>query len=160
MESRKWYRFSPSPFSGNGKNQYQLKNSREIQDLTSIAAEMTGDSCLARAVAPRAAAAVDHADTELIGHRGWKGTGFLCGVKQLRLRLLFVFMKGITIRHVSNCHFERSEAESRNLLPPCSPLYWPHSIERNAGSFLRKELPDRAEDRAKKIFQKFFLHRV
>ena len=29
---------------------------------------MTGDSCLARAVAPRAEAAVDHADTELIGH--------------------------------------------------------------------------------------------
>ena len=27
---------------------------------------------------PGAAAAVDHADTELIGHRGWKGTGFLC----------------------------------------------------------------------------------
>ena len=79
---RKWYRFSPSPFSGNGKNQYQLKNSREIQDLTSITAEMTGDSCLARAVAPRAAAAVDHADTELIGHRGWKGTGFLCGEKR------------------------------------------------------------------------------
>ena len=43
---------------------------------------MTGDSCLARAVAPHAAAAVDHADTELIGHRGWKGTGFLCGVKE------------------------------------------------------------------------------
>ena len=40
---------------------------------------MTGDSCLARAVALRAAAAVDHADTELIGHRGWEGTGFLCG---------------------------------------------------------------------------------
>ena len=31
---------------------------------------MTGDSCLARTVAPRAAAAVDHADTELIGHNG------------------------------------------------------------------------------------------
>jgi len=31
---------------------------------------MTGDSCLARAVAPRAEAAVDHADTELIGHDG------------------------------------------------------------------------------------------
>ena len=31
---------------------------------------MTGDSCMARAVAPRAAAAVDHADTELIGHDG------------------------------------------------------------------------------------------
>ena len=29
---------------------------------------MTGDSCLARAVVPRTAAAVDHADTELIGH--------------------------------------------------------------------------------------------
>ena len=27
------------------------------------------------------AAASDHADTELIGHRGWKGTGFLCGEK-------------------------------------------------------------------------------
>ena len=40
---------------------------------------MTGDSCMARAVALRAAAAVDHADTELIGHRGWEGTGFLCG---------------------------------------------------------------------------------
>ena len=39
---------------------------------------MTGASCLARAVVPRTAAAVDHADTELIGHRGWKGTGFLC----------------------------------------------------------------------------------
>ena len=31
---------------------------------------MMGDSCLARAVAPRAAAAVNHADTELIGHGG------------------------------------------------------------------------------------------
>ena len=31
---------------------------------------MTGDSCLARAVVPRTAAAVDHADTELIGHGG------------------------------------------------------------------------------------------
>lgn len=33
-------------------------------------AEMTGDSCLARAVVPRKAAAVDHADTELIEHDG------------------------------------------------------------------------------------------
>ena len=31
--SRKWYRFSPSLFSGNGKTQCKLKNSREIQDL-------------------------------------------------------------------------------------------------------------------------------
>ena len=31
---------------------------------------MTGDSCMARAVVPRTAAAVDHADTELIGHDG------------------------------------------------------------------------------------------
>ena len=42
---------------------------------------MTGASCMARAVVPRTAAAVDHADTELIGHRGWEGTGFLCGEK-------------------------------------------------------------------------------
>ena len=42
-------------------------------------AEMTGDSCMARAVVPRTAAAVDHADTELIGHDGQLGdTGFLC----------------------------------------------------------------------------------
>ena len=53
------------------------------------------------------AAAVDHADTELIGHRGWKGTGFLCDEKQLSLKLLFVSMKAIILRHVSNCHFER-----------------------------------------------------
>ena len=50
---------------------------------------MTGDSCMARAVVPRTAAAVDHADTELIGHRGWEGTGFLCGEKQLHGELLF-----------------------------------------------------------------------
>ncbi len=31
---------------------------------------MTGGSCLARAVVPRKAAAVDHADTELIEHDG------------------------------------------------------------------------------------------
>ena len=31
---------------------------------------MAGDSCLARAVVPHTAAAVDHADTELIGHDG------------------------------------------------------------------------------------------
>lgn len=41
-------------------------------------AEMTGDSCLACAVVLRTAAAVNHADTELIGHRGAGDTGFLC----------------------------------------------------------------------------------
>ena len=55
---------------------------------------MTGDSCLARAVAPRAAAAVDHADTELIGHRGWKGTGFLCSEKAASYEAAFGFYKG------------------------------------------------------------------
>ncbi len=80
---------------------------------------------------------------------------------------LFVFMKALTLRHVPNCHFEcsrsaanrkasywagyrptsadlevlcRISTEPRNLLPLCSPLYWPHIIERNAGSFLWKEL--------------------
>ena len=34
---------------------------------------------MARAVVPRTAAAVDHADTKLIGHDGQLGdTGFLC----------------------------------------------------------------------------------
>lgn len=47
-------------------------------------AEMTGDSGLARAVVPCTAAAVDHADTELIGHDGKSGdTGFLCSGKIL-----------------------------------------------------------------------------
>ena len=41
---------------------------------------MTGDSCLARAVVPCTAAAVDHADTELIGQLWTKYTGFSCGV--------------------------------------------------------------------------------
>ena len=102
--------------------------------------ELAFPPCLARRRVIDTAAAVDHADTELIGHRGWEGNGFLCGEKQLRLKLLFVFMKAITLRHVSNCHFGRSKVEPQNLLPPCSPLYWPHSIERNAGSFLWKEL--------------------
>ena len=67
---------------------------REIQDLISITAEMTGASCLARAVAPRAAAAVDHVDTELIGHRGWEGTGFLCGRKAASFEAAFCFYEG------------------------------------------------------------------
>ena len=89
---------------------------------------------------------------------------------------LFVFMKALTLRHVPNCHFERSRSaanrkasywagyrptsadlevlcristESRNLLLPCSPLYWPHIIERNVGSFPRWQscigLPSRAK---------------
>ena len=73
---------------------------------------------MARAVVPRTAAAVDHADTELIGHRGWKGTGFLCGEKAASYEAAFGFYKG--------CSTE-AHAES-------------------AGSFPRKELPDRAEE--------------
>ena len=73
---------------------------------------MTGDSCLARAVAPRAAAAVDHADTELIGHRGWEGTGFLCEEKAASREAASCFYKGCS----TEVHAESS------------------------GSFLRKEL--------------------
>ena len=43
---------------------------------------MRGDTVPAQAVALCTAAAVDHADTELIGHRGWEDTGFLCAGKQ------------------------------------------------------------------------------
>ena len=63
-------------------DQVKWKITEKSGTSPSITAEMTGASCLARAVVPRTAAAVDHADTELIGHRGWKGTGFLCGVKE------------------------------------------------------------------------------
>lgn len=48
----------------------ETKNHREIRKCSPNSAEMTGDSCLARAVVPRTAAAVDHADTELIGQTG------------------------------------------------------------------------------------------
>lgn len=56
----------------------------QVKDITGKSenltfAEMTGDSCMVRAVVPCTAAAVDHADTELIGHDGKLGdTGFLC----------------------------------------------------------------------------------
>lgn len=49
----------------------------------------------------------------------------------------------IVLRRPTSADLEvlcRISTESRNLLPPCSPLYWPHIIERNAGSFLWKEL--------------------
>ena len=62
---------------------------------------MTGDSCLARAVALRAAAAVDHADTELIGHRGWEGTGFLCGGGDMER--LVVCQCGLAAGNATSC---------------------------------------------------------
>ena len=48
---------------------------------------------MARAVVPRTATAVDHADTELIGHDGQLGdTGFLCsGFKEMISRLCTYF---------------------------------------------------------------------
>ena len=48
---------------------------------------------MARAVVPSTAAAVDHADTELIGHDGQLGdTGFLCsGFKEMISRLCAYF---------------------------------------------------------------------
>ena len=48
---------------------------------------------MARAVVPSTAAAVDHADTELIGHDGKLGdTGFLCsGFKKMISRLCTYF---------------------------------------------------------------------
>ena len=72
--------FSPSPFPEKGKNSVSTgKTAEKSRTSSSISAEMTGDSCMARAVVPRTAAAVDHADTELIGHDGKLGdTGFLC----------------------------------------------------------------------------------
>ena len=51
-------------------DQAKKKYHREIRKCSPNPAEMTGDSCMARAVVPRTAAAVDHADTELIGQSG------------------------------------------------------------------------------------------
>ena len=51
--------------------------------------------CLARAVAPRAAAAVDHADTELIGHDG-----------QLKTPGFFV----VAAPTAPHCHFKSSNS--------------------------------------------------
>ena len=47
-----------------------------------------------------------------------------------------------------HCHFERSREITQHH---AASLQCPDSIERNVGSFLRKELPDRAEDRSEKI---------
>ena len=70
-EFKKGTAFLPSPFPERQKNQRKLKTTKRLRTPEiPYRAEMTGDSCLARAVAPRAAAAVDHADTELIGHDG------------------------------------------------------------------------------------------
>ena len=56
---------------------------------------------MARAVVPRTAAAVDHADTELIGHRGWEGTGFLCGGGDMER--LVVCQCGLAAGNVTSC---------------------------------------------------------
>ena len=73
--------FSPHLFRKGKKNQQKLEATEKLRTPEiPYRAEMTGDSCLARAVVPRTAAAVDHADTELIGHDGHIGdTGVLCG---------------------------------------------------------------------------------
>ena len=101
---QKRYRLFPHLFRKKVENQCKLKKIAEkSRTSSSISAEMTGDSCLARAVAPRAAAAVDHADTELIGHRGWEGTGFLCGEKAASWGAAFFF----TIKRTARKHGHR-----------------------------------------------------
>ncbi|WP_444224031.1 hypothetical protein [Dialister succinatiphilus] len=66
----------------------QVKTSQENPKISPLA-EMTGDSCMARAVVPCTAAAVDHADTELIGQT--KTPDFLV-----------VFLIGLFIRKYEN----------------------------------------------------------
>lgn len=69
--NQKRYRLSPLHLFRKGKKQRKLKQTEKLRTPEiPYRAEMTGDSCLARAVVPRTAAAVDHADTELIGHDG------------------------------------------------------------------------------------------
>ena len=100
---QKRYRLFPHLFRKKVENQCKLKKTEKSRTSSSISAEMTGDSCLARAVALRAAAAVDHADTELIGHRGWEGTGFLCGEKAASWGAAFFF----TIKRTARKHGHR-----------------------------------------------------
>lgn len=70
-EFKKDTAFLPSTFSEKVKNQRELKTTKKLRTPENLyRAEMTGDSCMARAVVPRTAAAVDHADPELIGHDG------------------------------------------------------------------------------------------
>ena len=101
---QKRYRLFPHLFRKKVENQCKLKKIAEkSRTSSSISAEMTGDSCMARAVVPRTAAAVDHADTELIGHRGWEGTGFLCGEKAASWGAAFFF----TIKRTARKHGHR-----------------------------------------------------
>ena len=77
--SQKWYRFSPSPFPENGQNQCKLKKSREIQDFKHLSRQKWRETLFRRKpshfVQQRL---LTESDTELIGHRGWEVTGFLC----------------------------------------------------------------------------------
>ena len=76
---------------------------------------MTGDSCLARTVAPRAAAAVDHADTELIGHDGKLGdTGFLCGG---------IIWSSLLLKPQISIFFPRNPASAQNYEKLFSSLF-------------------------------------
>ena len=59
-------------------------------------------------------AAVDHADTELIGHRGWKGTGFLCVSKERRWRNMNDFF---------NAFFRAAKRQHKNTdTNPCQSV--------------------------------------
>lgn len=67
-----------------GKNQYKLKKTTEKLRTPEnpYRAEMTEDSCVARAVVPSATATVDHANIELIGHDGKSETPGFFAVEQ------------------------------------------------------------------------------
>ena len=48
--------------------------------------------------------------------------------------------------HSGTCRTVISSEAPKSPTTMLPPLQWPHSIERNAGSLPRKELPDRAEE--------------
>ena len=65
---------------------------------------MTGDPCMVRAVVPSTAAAINHANTELIGHDGQLETPGFFAVEQYSSLHISIF---IPQRHkVSNPHFK------------------------------------------------------
>lgn len=96
-----------------GKNQYKLKKTTEKLRTPEnpYRAEMTGDSCMARAVVPSTAAAIDHANAKLFGHDGKSETPGFFAVEQYSSLHISIF---IPQRHkLENSH---SNFLSRRIL--------------------------------------------
>ena len=106
----------PRLFRKKGHSAKSEKIRKSSTPDSEISAEMTGDSCLARAVVPRTAAAVDHADTELIGQVKAGGRISLWWKDGIGI--------GIEIGDVRHQRGEPRQGGSRNPYPGLDSIWW------------------------------------